>query len=42
MKKTVLFLLSVLLAGTVLSSCKTHKKCAAYGKANPVNVSVKS
>ena len=42
MKKIILFVLSVTLAGTVLSSCKTHKRCAAYGKANPVNSSVKS
>jgi hypothetical protein len=41
MKKAIL-VLSVLFLGTVVfTSCKSHEKCPAYGKANTTNSTYK-
>jgi hypothetical protein len=32
MKKVLLIAATLLLLGTVLSSCKTHERCPAYSK----------
>ncbi len=34
MKKAILVLTVIFLAGVVFTSCKSHEKCPAYGKAN--------
>ncbi|MBL7884393.1 MAG: hypothetical protein JNL69_10025 [Bacteroidia bacterium] len=36
MKKIALFTLSVLFLGSVLTSCRSHERCAAYGKINKI------
>jgi len=32
MKKTFLFLVAIAFIGFVLSSCRVHERCPAYGK----------
>lgn len=34
MKKVLLFLAIVTFVGSVLTSCKSHERCPAYGKVN--------
>jgi hypothetical protein len=34
MKKVLLILVSAFIFGLLLTSCKTHVKCAAYGEAH--------
>jgi hypothetical protein len=34
MKKIVYFILATAFLGSVLTSCRSHQKCPAYGKAN--------
>lgn len=36
MKKIALFTLSVVFLGSVLTSCRSHERCAAYGKINKI------
>jgi hypothetical protein len=36
MKKLFVIVIAVFLLGVLFSSCKTHEKCPAYGKANNV------
>jgi len=37
MKKVSVAIIAVVLAGVVLSSCRSHERCAAYGKINKVD-----
>lgn len=34
MKKLLLICLAIALTATVVTSCKSHERCAAYGTAN--------
>lgn len=36
MKKIALFTLSVVFVGSLLTSCRSHERCAAYGKINKI------
>jgi hypothetical protein len=36
MKKFLLFFASALLVSSVFSSCRSHERCAAYGKINKI------
>lgn len=38
MRKVITIVAAVLFVGTVLSACKAHEKCPAYGKAEKVQV----
>ncbi len=42
MKKAILVLSVFFLAGVVFTSCKSHEKCPAYGKANTTPTNKKS
>ena len=37
MKKIALFTLSVVFVGSLLTSCRSHERCAAYGKINKID-----
>ncbi len=37
MKKIFVILLSVVFVGATLSSCRSHERCAAYGKINKID-----
>jgi hypothetical protein len=37
MKKLFVILLSVVFVGATLSSCRSHERCAAYGKINKID-----
>ena len=37
MKKFYLIVVSVIFVSAALSSCKSHERCAAYGKINKIN-----
>lgn len=38
MKKSFIIFIAVVFVGAGLSSCKSHERCAAYGKANKIDV----
>jgi hypothetical protein len=37
MKKFLVIILSVVFVGASLSSCRSHERCAAYGKINKID-----
>lgn len=37
MKKIALFTLSVVFVSSLLTSCRSHERCAAYGKINKID-----
>jgi len=37
MKKVVLIVISVVFISAAMSSCKSHERCAAYGKINKID-----
>ncbi|HET6245145.1 MAG TPA: hypothetical protein VFF35_11580 [Bacteroidia bacterium] len=42
MKKLSIVVLALALVGSVLSSCKSHEKCPAYGKVSQTESAVNS
>jgi len=36
MKKIAIFTVSVVLLSSILTSCRSHERCAAYGKINKI------
>jgi hypothetical protein len=38
MKKLCLIIFSTIFACAVLTACRTHERCAAYGKINKIDV----
>jgi hypothetical protein len=38
MKKSFIIFIAVVFASAGLSSCKSHERCAAYGKVNKIDV----
>jgi hypothetical protein len=37
MKKFYLIVLSIVFVSAAMSSCRSHERCAAYGKINKIN-----
>ncbi|MGQ0829836.1 MAG: hypothetical protein ACT4ON_15725 [Bacteroidota bacterium] len=37
MKKVLLIMISAIFVSVALSSCKSHERCAAYGKINKID-----
>jgi len=37
MKKVLLIVISVIFVSVAMSSCKSHERCAAYGKINKID-----
>jgi hypothetical protein len=37
MKKALIIFVSVVFVSAVLSSCRSHERCAAYGKINKID-----